>query len=169
MGDNRSQDIQVIKLAVQIEKDGIGFLDRFLERAGDRSKITAFLQGLRETSQSDLDSFQEVLGQLEASQGAAELGELSLEDYAKELYKTRTEKFYPNGRISEFLGGFYNPVRILGFYGGTLQELSRFYADTAGDIHYEREKQAFQQVAERKQLQSQEAFGKKNELISRFP
>ncbi|HUU26774.1 MAG TPA: hypothetical protein VM123_03090 [archaeon] len=168
MRENRSQDIQLIKLAIQVEKDGLHFLDRFVEKSGGNA-LAAFFQQFKEEAQANLESFEDLLGSLESAQSTENIEEISLDDYVKELQKTRSEKFYPASKVSELFDRFFNPIRILAYYASTLDELADFYSSSASNIFYEKEKKVFLSVASRKKDQSDDLNKKKREIISRFP
>jgi hypothetical protein len=168
MKENRTQDIQLIKLALQVEKDGLHFLERFSERSGE-SPLTLFLQQIQEDTKTDLESFEALLSSLETEQNAENIEEISLDDYVKGLQKTRSEKFYPTSKVSELFSKHYNPIRILDFYADTLNELADFYSSGAGNIFYENEKKFFLKIAAKKKDQADDIKKKKKEIISRFP
>lgn len=169
MSENRSQDIQLIKLAVQIEKDCLHFLEQFIKKSGENSQLTSFLQQLQSDAQSDLETFESLLSTLEAGLSTEEIEDISLDDYVKKLQKTRSEKFYSSSKISELIDEFYNPIRILAYLRETLNEQADFYATSAGDIFYENEKSSFIDIASKKKDQADQVVKKKREIISRFP
>ena len=169
MIENRSQDIQLIKLAIQIEKDGIAFLDRFIEKAGDESNLTPFILQMREGNQLDQQQLETILGPLETGQASENIEEISLDDYVKELQKARSEKFFTSGKVKQLFDIFYNPIRLLGCLSETFNELADFYSSSASNIFYENEKNAFVEIASKKKDQADQAGKKKKEIISRFP
>ena len=169
MSENRSQDIQLIKLVVQIEKDCLHFLEQFIKKSGENSQLTSFLQQLQSDVQSDLETFESLLSTLEAGVSTEEIEDISLDDYVKKLQKTRSEKFYSSSKISELIDEFYNPIRILAYLKETLNEQADFYATSAGDIFYENEKNSFIDIASKKKDQADQVAKKKREIISRFP
>ena len=158
----------MIKLAIQIEKDELHFLDRFIEKSGE-SSLTGFLEQIRQEQQGDVEKFEALLEPLEAEQSTAEIENISLDDYVKELQKTRSEKFYPTGKVNELFEGFYNPIRILAFLAETLNEQADFYSSSASNIFYDREKEVFIEMASKKKDQADSVNKKKKEIISRFP
>ncbi|MFH1070654.1 MAG: hypothetical protein V1794_13650 [Candidatus Glassbacteria bacterium] len=169
MSENRSQDIQLIKLAIQIEKDGIAFFGRFIEKAGEESNLTPFIQQLREENQSDQDKLELLLGPLEAGQTTEKIEDISLDDYVRDMQKARSEKFFAGGRIKEMFDLFYNPIRLLGCMSETFNELADFYSTNASNIFYDNEKKAFVEIAANKKNQADQASKKKKEIIARFP
>lgn len=169
MSGNRSQDIQLIKLAVQIEKDCLHFLEQFAQKSGENSQLTPFLQHMQNEVREDLETFESLLSPLETGMSTEEIEDISLDDYVKKLQKTRSEKFYPSSKVSELIDDFYNPIWILVYLAETLNEQADFYSSSAGDIFYENEKNSFINIALKKKDQADQVVKKKKEIISRFP
>lgn len=169
MSENRSQDIQLIKLAAQVEKDCLHFLEKFIQKSGENSKLTPFLQLMQNEAQSDLEAFESLLSPLEAGMSTEEIEDISLDDYVKKMQKTRSEKFYSSNKVSELIDKFYNPIRILAYLAETLNEQADFYSSSATNIFYEKEKDSFINIASKKKDQADQAVKKKREIISRFP
>jgi len=169
MSENRTQDIQLIKLAAQIEKDCLHFIEKFIQKSGENSQLTPFLQKMHEEAQKDLETFESLLSPLEASQSTEEIEDISLDDYVKELQKTRSEKFYSSRKVSELIDKFYNPIRVLAYLAETLNEQADFYSSSADNIFYENEKSSFIKMALEKKDQADQVIKKKKEIISRFP
>ncbi len=170
MSENRHQDIQFIKLAIQVEKDGQGFLEQFSGKIEkEESDLKKFIVQLQESVGEDIETLETLLTGLEDEQSAAEIEEKSLDDYIKEMQASRSEKFYPADKMKELFDSFFNPIRVLDFLSGALKEQAEFYTTSADNIFYENEKQAFVELAERKVEQADEANRKKREIISRFP
>ena len=169
MSENRSQDIQLIKLAAQIEKDCLHFLGQFAQKSGENSQLTLFLQQMQDDVQSDLEAFESLLSALEAGVSTEEIEDISLDDYVKKLQKTRSEKFYPSSKVSGLIDEFYNPIRILAYLAETLNEQADLYSSSASDIFYENEKSSFIDIASKKKDQADQVIKKKREIISRFP
>ena len=168
MTENRSQDIQLIKLAAQVEKDSLQFLDKFIERAGE-SQIIPFLQQMQEEAKGDLETIESLLSSLESEQVANDIAGLSLDDYVKELHKKKSEKYYPQAKTKELLGDLYNPVRVLGYLAESLNELADFYSTNASNIFYENEKNSFISLAAKKKDRADVVSRKRKEIITRFP
>ena len=170
MSENRHQDIQFIKLAIQVEKDGQSFLEQFSGKIEkEESDLKKFIIQLQEMVGEDLEKLETLLTGLEDEQSAAELEEKSLDDYIKEMQAARNEKFYPADKLKELFESFFNPIGVLDFMSDALKEQAEFYTTSADNIFYENEKQAFVELAGRKSEQSDEADRKKREIISRFP
>jgi len=169
MNENRSQDIQLIKIAIQIEKDGDRFFERFMERSGESSPLNPFIQQIRDETAADLETFENLLVPLEAMQNAEKIEDISLDDYVKDLQKTRSEKFYPVAKAQELFSEHFNPIRVMAYCVETLKELSTFYSISSGDIFYENEKKVFEEIAARKKEQADKLKKKKKEIIARFP
>jgi len=168
MSENRSQDIQLIKLAAQVEKDSLQFLDKFIERAG-ASQIIPFLQQVQEESKGDLETIEVLLASLESEQVTNDMAGLSLDDYVKELQKKKSERYYPQARTKELLGELYNPIRVLGYLAESLNELADFYSTNASNIFYENEKNSFISLAAKKKDRADVVSRKRKEIITRFP
>ena len=169
MNENRSQDIQLIKIAIQIEKDGDHFFERFMERSGESSSLNPFIQQVRDDTAADLETFENLLVPLEAMQNAEKIEDISLDDYVKDLQKTRSEKFYPVAKAEELFSEHFNPIRVMAYCVETLKELSTFYSISSGDIFYENEKKAFEEISARKKEQADKLKKNKKEVIARFP
>ncbi|MBW7995969.1 MAG: hypothetical protein FVQ81_05225 [Candidatus Glassbacteria bacterium] len=170
MSENRSQDIQLVKLAIQVEKDGQGFLEQFSGKIeNEESDIKTFIVQIQEAVAEDLETLESVMSGLEDEQSAAEMEEKSLDDYIKEMQAVRNEKFYPADRLKDLFEDFFNPIRVLDFMSEALKEQAEFYTNCADNIFYENEKKVFLELAGRKNEQANEARGKKKEIISRFP
>ncbi len=169
MSENRSQDIQLMKLAAQIEKDCLLFLEQFAQKSGENSQLIPFLQQMQNEVQNDLENFETCLSPLEASWSTEEIEDISLDDYVKKLQKTRSEKFYPTSKVSELREGFFSPIRVLAYLAETLNEQADFYSSSASDIFYENEKSLFINIASNKKDQADQVIKKKREIISRFP
>ena len=170
MSENRNQDIQLIKLAIQVEKDGQAFLEQFSGKIEkEESDLKKFVIQMQEMAAEDLESLNGLQNGLESEQSAAEIEEKSLDDYIKEMQAARSEKFYPASKLKDLMEKFFNPIRVLGFMSEALVEQADFYTTSAENIYYENEKKAFLDLAGRKNEQSQEADRKKREIISRFP
>ena len=170
MSENRHQDIQFIKLAIRVEKDGQGFLEQFSGKIEkEESDLKKFIVQLQEMTGEDLEKLETMLTGLEDEQSAAEIEEKSLDDYIKEMQAARNEKFYPADKLKDLLESFFNPIRVLDFLSAALKEQAEFYTTGAENIFYENEQQAFLDLAGRKSEQSDEANRKKREIISRFP
>jgi len=170
MSENRHQDIQFSKLAIQVEKDGQGFLEQFSAKIEkEESDLKKFIVQLQEMVGEDLEKLETLLTGLEDDQSAAEIEEKSLDDYIKEMQASRNEKFYPADKMKELFDSFFNPIRVLDFLFDALKEQVEFYTTSADNIFYENEKQAFVDLAERKSEQAEETKKKKREIISRFP
>jgi len=169
MNENRSQDIQLIKIAIQIEKDGDHFFERFEGRLGESSSLVSFIQQIREETAADLETFENLLVPLESVQNTEKIEDISLDDYVKDLQKTRSEKFYPQAKAEELFGESFNPIHVLAYCKDTLKELSTFYSISSGDIFYENEKKVFEEIASRKNAQVENIAKKKKEIIARFP
>ena len=129
MNENRSQDIQLIKIAIQIEKDGDHFFERFEGRLGESSSLVSFIQQIREETAADLETFENLLVPLESVQNTEKIEDISLDDYVKDLQKTRSEKFYPQAKAEELFGESFNPIHVLAYCKDTLKELSTFVLD----------------------------------------
>ena len=170
MSENRSQDIQLIKLAIQVEKDGQAFLEKFSGKIEkEESDLKKFIIQMQETLAEDVDNLADIQSSLEDEKSAEEIEEKSLDDYIKEMQAARNEKFYPASKQKELLDQFFNPIRVLDFLTEALDEQADFYTQSADNIFYENEKKAFLDLAKRKSEQSQETERKKREIISRFP
>lgn len=170
MSENRHQDIQLIKLAIQLEKDEQSFLEQFSGKIEkEESELKKFIVQVQELAAEDMEKLETLLTGLEDEQSAAEIDEKSLDDYIKDMQATRSEKFYPADKLKELFENFFNPIRVLDFLRDALKEQVEFYTTGADNIFYENEKQAFIELAERKTEQSDEANKKKREIISRFP
>jgi hypothetical protein len=169
MSENRSQDIQLIKIAIQIEKDGEHFLERFLERLNASSTLKPFVQQIIDETAADREAFENLLAPLESVENTEKIEDISLDDYVKDLQKTRSEKFYPHSEAEELYDKHFNPIHVMGYCVDTLNELSTFYSISSGDIFYENEKKAFEEIALRKKAQSEEIAKKKKDIIARFP
>ncbi len=170
MSENRHQDIQFIKLAIQVEKDGQSFLEQFSGKIEkEESDLKKFIIQLQEMVGEDMDKLEVLLTGLEDEQSAAEIEEKSLDDYIREMQAARNEKFYPADKLKDLFESFFNPIQVLDFLSAALKEQAEFYTTSADNIFYENEKQAFTDLAERKSEQSEEANRKKREIISRFP
>ena len=170
MSENRNKDIQLIKLAIQVEKDGQAFLEQFSGKIEkEESELKKFIVQMQEAVAEDLETLNSLQTGLEDEQSAAELEEKSLDDYIKEMQAARSEKFFPAAKLKELLETFFNPIRALDFLTAALKEQAEFYTNSADNIFYENEKQAFVELAGRKSEQSQESDRKKREIISRFP
>ena len=169
MSENRSQDIQLIKIAIQIEKDGEHFIERFVERCGESASVAPFIHQIRDETATDLETFEALLAPLESVQNTEKIEDISLDDYVKDLQKTRSEKFYPPERAEDLFGEHFNPIRVLAYSVETLKELSTFYLISSGDIFHEKEKKAFEEIASRKKAQAEQITKKKKEIIARFP
>jgi hypothetical protein len=169
MSDNRSQDIRLIKLAINIEKEAAAFFDKFIQRAG-ASALTAFLQTMKDGLSEDISRFEALLQPLLDESGAGgNIEGLSLDEYVKEVHGPRGGKFFSAGRARELIEGLYNPIQTLEAAAQVFREISKFYLDSSADIFYEKEKTAFLESAERKKEQSENVARKRREIISRFP
>lgn len=169
MSDNRSQDIKLIKLAINIEKETVAFFDKFIQKAGE-SALTPFLQTVKDSLDEDISRFESLLQPLLDESGAGgSIEGLSLDEYVKEVHGPRGGKFFTSSRTNELLDGLYNPVQTLGAAAQIIQDISKFYLDSSADIFYEKEKAAFLESAERKKEQSETVARKRREIISRFP
>ena len=169
MSDNRSQDIKLIKLAINVEKEAAAFFEKFIQKAGE-SALTPFLQTIQDSLAEDISSFESLLQPLLAESGAGgNIEGLSLDEYVKEVHGPRGGKFFTTSRANELLEGLYNPIQTLGAAAQIFRDISKFYLDSSADIFYEKEKAAFLQSAERKKEQAESVARKKREIISRFP
>ena len=169
MSENRSQDIQLIKIAIQIEKDGESFIGRFVACCGESSSLAPFISQIRDETATDLETFENLLVPLESVQNTEKIEDISLDDYVKDLQKTRSEKFYPSAKAEELFGKHFNPIQVLAYCEETLKELSNFYSISSGDIFHEKEKKVFEEIASRKKAQAEQIIKKKKEIIARFP
>ncbi|MBN2288379.1 MAG: hypothetical protein JXQ83_03535 [Candidatus Glassbacteria bacterium] len=169
MSENRSQDIQLIKIAIQIEKDGEHFLERFQTRLGESSSLKSFVQQMLDEAAADREAFENLLVPLESVQNTDKIEDISLDDYVKDLQKTRSEKFYPHTKAEELFDRNFNPIHVLAYCVDTWNELSNFYSISSGDIFYENEKKAFEEISSRKKEQAEQIAKKKKEVIARFP
>ncbi len=170
MSDNRSQDIKLIKLSIQIEKDTLAFFEKFIHKAGETSHLTPFLQGVQAELTEDISRFETLLQPLESETGTDEsIQSLSLDEYVKGVHGARVDKFFTSSRTAELLDSYYNPIQALGASIQIFKDIAKFYQDSAADIFYDKEKAAFLESAERKKEQSESVARKRREIISRFP